>query len=164
MSFFDSFDADSIQASSAPDVIPEGRYRAVIASVAERQTRNNGLQISVGFEINDGGKYNGQRVFENYNVLCPSSAKAEEIARGQLASMCKAANVKPIGNGSNMRGRSLYISVSVANDDYNGGMKNKIKGYSSVDQPVTPQATGPSAPSAPSEPSDKQKFDAPDWA
>lgn len=151
MSFFDNgFDADKVEPNSGGfDPIPAGEYRAVIMSSQEKPTRKDGKQLSVQFQI-DGGKYNNRKVFYNINLVCKSSAKAEEIGHGQLSALLRAVNTPRPRHAAEIVGKACLLNLSVVPDDYNGGMKNEVRGVKPIKPDGAKEDRGPAV-------------DAPDW-
>ena len=139
--------------------MPEGWYQAQIVEEKEKTTANNGVQLIYTFNIlgkvegsNTSG-YNGRKVWNGYNVVCPGSPKAEEIAYTEIARLAKACGVANVRNSSDLVTKICEIRLVISQDP-GYQPRNEIKGYrSSTSQaPVfgapAPQAPAQQAPAA----------------
>ena len=82
-------DFNSVQATSDFDVLPPGEYRAMIVDSDIKPTKSGGEMAVLQFSVID-APHENRRVFENLNINCPTSKKAEEIAMSTLKSICEA--------------------------------------------------------------------------
>lgn len=127
------------------DAIPSGTYEAVVTDSETRATKNgNGMGINLTFEILSEGPAKGRKVFAWINYE-NASAKAQQIGREELASLCKAVGVVELDDTVQLHNLPLLITVGL---DRNDPTKNIIKAYKAksvqTPQPVqkSPQASG----------------------
>ncbi len=141
--------------------LSDGWYQAQIQEEKEQTTAKNGKVLIYTFSIL--GKYEGtaftaayagRKVWGTYNVVCPGSERAEEIAMTEIARMGKAAGLPNVRNSSDLLMKIMDIRL-VTEQDAGYEPKNKIKGYrastsETTAAPVTAPITGQQAPVAPS--------------
>ena len=123
------FNAAEVDTTSR-DAIPSGTYEAVVTDSETRATKNgNGMGINLFAWIN----------YENQN------AKAQQIGREELASLCKAVGVTELEDTVQLHNLPLVITVGI---DRNDPTKNVVKAYKAkaaqTQQPAqkSPQASG----------------------
>ena len=103
-----------------------------------------GLGINLTFEVLSEGPAKGRKVFAWINYE-NASAKAQQIGREELASLCKAVGVTELEDTVQLHNLPLLITVGL---DRNDPTKNVIKAYKAksaqTQQPVqkSPQASG----------------------
>ena len=145
------FNAAEVDTTSR-DAIPSGTYEAVVTDSETRATKNgNGMGINLTFEILSEGPAKGRKVFAWINYE-NASAKAQQIGREELASLCKAVGVVELDDTVQLHNLPLLITVGL---DRNDPTKNVIKAYKAksvqTPQPVqkspqpvqkSPQASG----------------------
>ncbi len=138
------FNAAEVDTTSR-DAIPSGTYEAVVTDSETRATKNgNGMGINLTFEILSEGPAKGRKVFAWINYE-NASAKAQQIGREELASLCKAVGVVELDDTVQLHNLPLLITVGL---DRNDPTKNVIKAYKAktaqTQQPVqkSPQASG----------------------
>lgn len=138
------FDANGVPPSSF-DVVPAGEYDAIIVSSEMKSTAGgDGKYLNLELQILN-GEHQNRKVFDKLNLV-NSSAKAVEIARGTLSSICRAVGVMTPKDSSELHNKPLRIKVAVTkSEEY--GEQNKVKAYkpraaSGVQQaqPATPQS------------------------
>ncbi len=133
--------------------LPEGWYQAQIISEKEQPTAKGGTLLT--YEFNILGKYEGnqcsttyanRKVWGSYNVVCPSSEKAEEIAMTEIARMGKACNIVNVRNSSDLVTKTMDIRLGIR-QDAGYEPKNEIKGYRSCSSAPAPgMGMAPAAP------------------
>ena len=138
------FNAAEVDTTSR-DAIPSGTYyEAVVTDSETRATKNgNGMGINLTFEIlSDPAK--GRKVFAWINYE-NQNAKAQQIGREELASLCKAVGVTELEDTVQLHNLPLVITVGV---DRNDPTKNVVRAYKAkaaqTQQPAQkpPQASG----------------------
>ena len=108
------------------DAIPSGTYEAVVTDSETRATKNgNGMGINLTFEILSDGPAKGRKVFAWINYE-NQNAKAQQIGREELASLCKAVGVTELEDTVQLHNLPLVITVGI---DRNDPTKNVIKAY-----------------------------------
>ena len=138
------FNAAEIDTTSR-DAIHAGTYEAVVTDSEMRATKNGlGMGINLTFEILSEGPAKGRKVFAWINYE-NASAKAQQIGREELASLCKAVGVTELDDTVQLHNLPLLITVGL---DRNDPTKNVIKAYKAkagqTAQPAqkSPQAAG----------------------
>ena len=139
-----NFNAAEIDTTSR-DAIPSGTYEAVVTDSEMKATKNGlGMGINLTFEIISEGPAKGRKVFAWINYE-NASAKAQQIGREELASLCKAVGVTELEDTVQLHNLPLLITVGL---DRNDPTKNVIKAYKAkagqTGQPAqkSPQASG----------------------
>ena len=138
------FNAAEVDTTSR-DAIPSGTYEAVVTDSETRATKNGtGLGRNLTCAILSEGPAKGRKVFAWINYE-NASAKAQQIGREELASLCKAVGVTELEDTVQLHNLPLLITVGL---DRNDPTKNVIKAYKAKSaqsaQPAqkSPQASG----------------------
>ena len=135
------FNAAEVDTTSR-DAIPSGTYEAVVTDSETRATKSGtGMGINLTFEIISEGPAKGRKVFAWINYE-NANAKAQQIGREELASLCKAVGVVNLTDTAQLHNLPLMITVGV---DRNDPTRNVIRAYKAkAAQPAqrTPQAAG----------------------
>ena len=119
------FNAAEVDTTSR-DAIPSGTYEAVVTDSETRATKSGtGIGINLTFEILSDGPAKGRKVFAWINYE-NASAKAQQIGREELASLCKAVGVTELEDTVQLHNLPLLITVVL---DWNDPTKNVIKAY-----------------------------------
>jgi len=138
--------------------MPEGWYQAQIQKEEERGTSKGGTQLVYTFTIL--GQYiNGQltksyanrNVWGSYNVICPGSPKAEEIAYTEIAKLGLACQLPNVRNSSDLLMKVCDIRLGISQDP-GYDPRNEIKGYracAAQAQPITMGVAPNAAPTGP---------------
>jgi len=143
--------------NSAPDIenrdfelLPPGQYDGDIVKADLRDTKS-GNMISLDIKLD-----NGRHVFDNLNIVCRTSTKAEEIARGNLKRIGQI-NGKIIQDTDDIVMCRVRVKVEVEPAKGNYGPRNVVKFYSdpngatasapvrSAQRPATAPAARPAA-------------------
>jgi hypothetical protein len=128
MAYLNNFNANEVDPNVGFDPVPEGKYIAVITGSEMKPTKNGaGSYLELTFDIID-GKYKGRKVWARLN-LENSSAKAVQIARGDLSAICRATGVMQPQDSIELHNLPLCIKVVCKNREDTGEMTNEIKGY-----------------------------------
>ena len=135
------FNAAEVDTTSR-DAIPSGTYEAVVTDSETRATKNgNGMGINLTFEILSEGPAKGRKVFAWINYE-NASAKAQQIGREELASLCKAVGVAELNDTNQLHNLPLMVTVGVNRND---PTHNVVKAYKPKAAQQTPAAQTSSA-------------------
>ena len=141
---WNQFDAATVETPSR-DPVPAGDY---VATVTDSEIKPNkagtGEYLSLSFRIED-GDHAGRFVWANLNLVHPNE-KAVQIARAELAGLCKAVGVLNPKDSADLHNIPVLIRV-VLDKDRDGNPRNVVKGF----KPATHQAL-PAASQAASQP------------
>ena len=146
-----NFNAEEIEPSSSFDPIPAGWYKAIISNSEMKPTRDGyGEYLSLTLQIIE-GQYENRLVFARLN-LKNANDKAVDIARKDLAAICRAVGVMSPQSSEELHDKPLMIKVKVraASGDYEAS--NDIGGYKAVEGAnltPAPKTQTPVTPSAP---------------
>jgi len=105
------FDAAQIETKSKFELLQKGQYRACIIDSKMRPTKNDGEQLVLRFQVLN-GPAKGRILFANL-MLKHASSQCVEIAKRDLAKICKAINVLRPSDSSELHNKELTICVSV---------------------------------------------------
>ena len=154
-----SFDTSTVEvggsgSGSAMPPIPDGTYHALVMDseikVTKPDSTTPGQMIVLEWHI-VGGPYDGRRIWQNYNVVCPTSEKAESIAKADMASATQAMGLKRYEDTDELHMQEIKITVSTEPEKNGWPAKNKIDAYSSAyEKPAEPAE--PSQPAQAAEP------------
>ena len=156
-----SFDTSAVEVSgsgSAMPPIPDWTYHAMVMDSEIKTTAKGGTMIVLEWQIIGDG-HDGRRIWQNYNVVCPGSKKAENIAKADMASACQAMGLDGYEDTDELHMQEIKITVSTEPGSNGYGPKNRIDAYASAyDKPA--QVAQPSEPLEPEQPAGKK----PPWA
>lgn len=141
-----NFDASTIEPSNSYDPIPAGWYQAIISNSEMKPTRDGyGEYLSLTLQVIE-GQYANRLVFARLN-LKNANDKAVDIAKKDLAAICRAVGVMSPQSSEELHDKPLMIKVKVrpASGEYDAS--NDVGGYKGVDVNdapiVTPQQKAP---------------------
>ena len=145
-----NFDASTIEPSNSYDPIPAGWYKAIISNSEMKPTRDGyGEYLSLTLQVIE-GQYENRLVFARLN-LKNANDKAVDIARKDLAAICRAVGVMSPQSSEELHDKPLMIKVKVrpASGEYDAS--NDVGGYKAVEgtdftPPPPPKAATPAAP------------------
>ena len=144
-----NFNAEEIEPSSSFDPIPAGWYQAIISNSEMKATRDGyGEYLSLTLQVIE-GQYENRLVFARLN-LKNANDKAVDIARKDLAAICRAVGVMSPKSSEELHDKPLMIKVKVrpASGDYEAS--NDIGGYKAVEGAnLTPAPKAASKPQTP---------------
>ena len=144
-----NFNAEEVEPSSSFDPIPAGWYTAIISSSEMKATRDGyGEYLSLTLQVIE-GQYENRLVFARLN-LKNANDKAVDIARKDLAAICRAVGVMSPQASEELHDIPLMIKVKVrpASGDYEAS--NDIGGYKAVEGAnLTPAPKAASKPQTP---------------
>ena len=144
-----NFNAEEVEPSSSFDPIPARWYTAIISNSEMKATRDGyGEYLSLTLQIIE-GQYENRLVFARLN-LKNANDKAVDIARKDLAAICRAVGVMSPQASEELHDIPLMIKVKVrpASGDYEAS--NDIGGYKAVEGAnLTPAPKAASKPQTP---------------
>jgi len=145
-----NFNAEEIEPSSSFDPIPAGWYKAIISNSEMKPTRDGyGEYLSLTLQIIE-GQYENRLVFARLN-LKNANDKAVDIARKDLAAICRAVGVMSPKSSEELHDKPLMIKVKIrpASGEYDAS--NDVGGYKADEgtdftPPPPPKVATPAAP------------------
>ncbi len=149
-----NFNAEEVEPSSSFDPIPAGWYQAIISNSEMKATRDGyGEYLSLTLQIIE-GQHENRLVFARLN-LKNANDKAVDIARKDLAAICRAVGVMSPQASEQLHDIPLMIKVKVrpASGEYEAS--NDIGGYKAVEGANLTPAPKTQTPVAPSTPAKK---------
>ena len=146
-----NFNATEVEPSAGFDVIPAGKYNAVISDSEMKDTRSGtGRYLQLEFEIID-GEFKNRKLWARLNLENPN-ADAVRVAHADLSAICRAVNVLTPKDSLELHNLPLVITVRCKKNQ-DDEMTNEIKGYA-------PKASAKASTSAPQTGADNN----PPWA
>lgn len=129
MASLNGFNANNVAPSVGFDVIPNGKYVALISESEMKVTqKEDGSYLKLTFQIVE-GQFKGRNIWVNLNLANPNQ-KAVEIAQAELSAICRAVGVMTPTDSSELHNVPLLINVACVKDKRDETqMQNKIKGY-----------------------------------
>ena len=127
-----NFNAEEVEPSSSFDPIPAGWYAAIISASEMKATRDGyGEYLSLTLQIIE-GQHENRLVFARLN-LKNANDKAVDIARKDLAAICRAVGVMSPQGSEQLHDIPLMIKVKVraASGEYEAS--NDIGGYKAAE-------------------------------
>ena len=144
-----NFNAEEVEPSSSFDPIPAGWYQAIISNSEMKATRDGyGEYLSLTLQVIE-GQYANRLVFARLN-LKNANDKAVDIARKDLAAICRAVGVMSPRSSEELHDKPLMIKVKVrpASGEYEAS--NDVGGYKADESTdFTPPPPKPATPAAP---------------
>jgi hypothetical protein len=137
------------------DPLPAGEYTATVTASEMKDNRAaTGKYLALTFQVVD-GPHTGAFVWANMNLVNPSE-QAVQIARAELAALCKSIGVLQPRDSTDLHDKPVIIRVVVRKDD-NGNPRNEIKAYKPVGTAPAAATTAKPAAKAASVPPWKKK-------
>lgn len=127
-----NFDASTIEPNTSYDPIPAGWYQAIISSSEMKPTRDGyGEYLSLTLQVIE-GQYANRLVFARLN-LKNANDKAVDIAKKDLAAICRAVGVMSPQSSEELHDKPLMIKVKIrpAQGEYEAS--NDVGGYKAVE-------------------------------
>jgi hypothetical protein len=122
------FDANVVEPSAPREVIPAGKYKAVITKSEERPTKaQTGSMLVLTCQIIE-GPHQGVSLMDRLNLNNPNKT-AEEIAQRTLSAICRSVNVMMPNESSDLHDKPMMITVKVKPAEGNYQASNEIAGY-----------------------------------
>lgn len=139
------FDVGATEASVPMDPIPAGWYACTVVRAEAKHSDTAGEMLNVAFEVDPESHpdYAKRYVWSLFCHHHPTSDKARNIARSNIAAICRAVG-KPNASGyDELLGTQLLVKVKIqpARDGYEA--RNETCGYKPLgdDVPEQPQAS-----------------------
>lgn len=139
------FDANEWEPNGSFEAIPEGWYPVVITESDMVDTKaGDGRYLKLKLQIID-GPFSGRTLFDQLNLENPSE-KAVQIAKGSLSAICRAVGRMTVRQSEELH--NLPLQARVIQEEYQGEMKNKVKGYKAAAEaaPAPAQSARTTAP------------------
>jgi hypothetical protein len=139
------FDANQIEPRPDFEPIPAGKYPAVITeSVMKANKAGTGSYLEKIFQIIE-GPYKGRRLWHRLNLDNPSKI-AVEIARAELAAICRAVGVLEPKDSADLHNLPLVIHVRCKKRPDTGEIVNEIRSFSKKEAPPPAEPAANTAP------------------
>ena len=139
-----NFNANEVEPNAPFEVIPAGKYNAVIVESEMKATRaGTGRYLKLVFEITD-GEFAGRKLFASINLENPNP-DAVRIGRAELSAVCHAVNVLDLQDTVQLHNLPMVITVRVKKNQ-DGEPTNEVRGYEAaavVRAPAAPPAAQP---------------------
>jgi hypothetical protein len=147
MARFDtSFDATSVEPTTAYELLPAGNYRAQIVESEMRVTRNGmGQFLWLMIDILE-GEHRGRKIFDQLNLVNPNPTTVE-IAQRTLSAICHATGRMHVSDSEELHLIPMTIQVKVRPPKNGYGESNAIA-YLPPDRSAAIRVAKP-APAAP---------------
>ena len=129
---------EEVQQKRSYDVLPKGKYRAIINNTAIKPTKSGtGEYLAITFQIIE-GDHSGRRIWQNLNLSNPNKT-AEDIAKVELNSICVACG---IASGTRLQQSEELHDIPIVIDvgiDSKDETRNRIYGYERDGNVVAPK-------------------------
>lgn len=140
------FDANIVEPSAPREVIPAGKYKAVITKSEERPTKaQTGSMLVLTCQIIE-GPHQGVSLTDRLNLNNPNKT-AEEIAQRTLSAICRAVGVMMPNESSDLHDKPLMITVKIKPAEGQYAASNEIAGYEPCESGA--KASAPAAAATP---------------
>lgn len=137
-----SFRHDAVDTS---DVIPEGRYRAIISGCGIKTSKAGARYISIEFTMLN-PEVNSRKHWENINLF-HDKADVRSVAQKSLAKVCRAVGLGELQDTSQLLKKRCMVTLAVG-EDGNGDKRNRLKKIEAWGAASEPSKS-PSMPAAP---------------
>ena len=126
MARFDtSFDATSVEPTTAYELLPAGKYRAQIVESEMRVTRNGmGQFLWLMIDILE-GEHKGRKIFDQLNLVNPNPTTVE-IAQRTLSAICHATGKMHVSDSEELHLIPITIQVKIRPPKNGYGESNAI--------------------------------------
>lgn len=142
-----NFDARTVEPNQGFDCIPAGEYDAVIVGSEVKATNaGTGKYLKLELQILN-GQFQNRKIWDQLNLWNPN-AKAVEIAKGTLSSLCRAVNVLTPNDSSELHGKPVRVKLGIQKSDEYGD-RNVVKDYKPRQAGGTESAAAPTTGSKP---------------
>lgn len=161
MARFDtSFDATSVEPTTAQELLPAGKYRAQIVESEMRVTKNGmGQFLWLMLDILD-GEYKGRKIFDQLNLVNPNPTTVE-IAQRTLSAICHATGKMHVSDSEELHLIPMTIQVKVRPPKNGYGESNAVA-YLPPDRAAAARAAKPAS-AAPATPAAPPKMASAPW-
>lgn len=132
MANLSGFNANEVEPASGFEVIPPGKYVAVITETEVKKNKaGTGTYLQLTFQVIEGDCKN-RFLWARLNLDNPN-ATAVKIARAELSAICRAVGVLQPKDSCELHDLPLVITVKCKKRDEAGEIVNEIKGYAKKD-------------------------------
>ena len=147
MARFDtSFDATSVEPTTAYELLPAGKYRAQIVESEIRATRNGmGQYLWLMLDILE-GEHKGRKIFDQLNLVNPNPTTVD-IAQRTLSAICHATGRMHVSDSEELHLIPMTIQVKIKPPKNGYGESNAIAYLPT--EPARPSAAPRPAAAAP---------------
>jgi hypothetical protein len=143
MASLNGFNAADVEPTADRGPLPAGTYTAAIVESQMKPTKaGTGEMLEIVLEVID-GEHKGRRVWDRLNLRNPSET-AVDIAKRTLSAICRSVGVLTPKDSSDLHDRPLVITV--VQEEYEGKVSNKVKGYRAATPAPAPAARTPAKP------------------
>ena len=161
MARFDtSFDATSVEPTTAQELLPAGKYRAQIVESEMRVTKNGmGQFLWLMLDILE-GEHKGRKIFDQLNLVNPNPTTVE-IAQRTLSAICHATGKMHVSDSEELHLIPMTIQVKVRPPKTGYGESNAVA-YLPPDRAAAARAAKPAS-AAPATPAAPPKMASAPW-
>jgi hypothetical protein len=161
MARFDtSFDATSVEPTSAQELLPTGKYRAQIVESEMRVTKNGmGQFLWLMLDILE-GEHKGRKIFDQLNLVNPNPTTVE-IAQRTLSAICHATGKMHVSDSEELHLIPMTIQVKIRPPKNGYGESNAVA-YLPPDRGIAARSAKPT-PAAPAAPVAPPKMASAPW-
>ena len=140
-----NFNAAEVEPSQEFQILPEGKYEAVIADSDVKETRSgSGKYVQIEFEVVS-GEHRGRKIWGRYNIENPNP-DAVRIGRADFSALCHAVNVLNPSDTCELHNLPVILTVKCKKQKDTGELENVIRGYaarSAANAPVAAPVPSP---------------------
>jgi len=123
-----NFNANEVEPSSDFEVIPPGKYVAVITDTEVKKNKaGTGSYLQLTFQVIE-GEFKNRFLWARLNLDNPN-ATAVKIARAELSAICRAVGVLQPKDSCELHNLPLVITVKSRKRTDTGEAVNEVKGY-----------------------------------
>jgi hypothetical protein len=161
MARFDtSFDATSVEPTTAQELLPAGKYRAQIVESEMRVTKNGmGQFLWLMLDILE-GEQKGRKIFDQLNLVNPNPTTVE-IAQRTLSAICHATGKMHVSDSEELHLIPMTIQVKIRPPKNGYGESNAVA-YLPPDRAAAARAAKPAS-AAPATPAAPPKMASAPW-
>jgi hypothetical protein len=161
MARFDtSFDATSVEPTTAQELLPAGKYRAQIVESEMRVTKNGmGQFLWLMLDLLE-GEYKGRKIFDQLNLVNPNPTTVE-IAQRTLSAICHATGKMHVSDSEELHLIPMTIQVKIRPPKNGYGESNAVA-YLPPDRAAAARAAKPAS-AAPATPAAPPKMASAPW-
>ena len=134
----------NFNANTAPEPMdfepmPVGDYLCAITNteIGEPNAKDT-QQLKITYKVLD-GQHKGREISEWYSIICPTSAKAEEIAQRNLRQICESIGIAGFTQTEELHDKPLIAVLNLKDPNEAGNVFNGIKYVKPYRQSAPPQ-------------------------
>ena len=138
----------NFNANTAPEPMdfepmPVGDYLCAITNTEIGEPNDKGTkQLLITFKVLN-GDHKGREVREWYTIICPTSAKAEEIAQRNLRQICESIGIAGFTQTEELHDKPLIAVLNLKDPNEAGNVFNGIKYVKPYRQSTPPPQQAP---------------------